>query len=264
MKQVTIQGPAASVGTLEIQRDTTMPAFRIFTTGLRDVTINDLLIAYGSDPLGGGIYSQGNLNLNRDTFLENTADNGGAIAAGSTTSQLILHNVDIHYNTATGLGGGIYNRGALDIFDSSIYSNRASAGTGSGGGIFNSASGSLNLTATDIYSNTAGLLGGGIYNYGNLSWDGGRLYANSTGGSGGGLCEDSTATITIQNVNISSNQALNGGGGGIYLVQGTVFLDTCFLGGNKAKPGLGDGVAYKAGTNFVPQNCTLNDAIVQV
>jgi len=257
----TIQGPSAAQGTLTVSRDTTQAAFRIFTTGFKSVAINNLTITNGSGDVGGGILALGNLSLSGDTFYDNTASSGGALASATDTCQLTLAQVDIHSNTATGNGGGIYNKGSLTIGGSSIYSNSATLG---GGGIYNLSTGNLNLTSTDIFGNSTNGTGGGILNNGNLSWDGGELNANTAAVSGAGLFDDSASNITIQNINIESNDA-TGAGGGIYITaQSTVFLDTCFMSGNLAPAGSGAGVAYKAGANFVPQNCTLNDPIDQV
>jgi hypothetical protein len=257
----TIQGPTAAQGTLTVERDTTKAAFRIFTTGFSSVAINNLTITDGSSVSGGGIFAFGNLSLNRDTLFGNTASSGGALASSANTCQLTLTQVDIHSNTATGNGGGIYNLGILNIGNSSIYSNSA---TTAGGRIYNADSGNLDLTSTDIFGNSSANLGGGIYNEGKMFWDGGELNANSAAVAGAGLYDNSAFNITIQNIHIERNDASKGVGGGIYLEKGTVFLDACFMSGNLALPNQGAGVAYKPGANFVPQNCTLNDPVDQV
>ncbi len=141
-KNITIQGP----GTALTVQNTAAKGFasRVFHVVLgASVNISGLTISgantYGS---GGGIYTEGVLNLVNVTVSNNLSDSSGA---------------------------GIYNLGTLTVTNSTISNNLANSngftGIGAeGGGIYTASffGGSLTVINTTI-SNNYGNLGGGIY-----------------------------------------------------------------------------------------------------
>jgi predicted outer membrane repeat protein len=106
-----------------------------------------------------------------------------------------------------------------------------------GGGLSNGGGGSITVTKSNIYSNTATKSGGGIDNTGSAKISGctvSKNYASSGGGIAGGYISISDSTISENtainngggisggNINIygatriTNNQALNGYGGGVF------------------------------------------------
>ncbi|MBI2806928.1 MAG: hypothetical protein HYX68_18260 [Planctomycetes bacterium] len=147
-------------------------AFRIFTMNAgTEVVIRDLTIANGAAAgvapanSGGGILNGGRLEIYGVVFEGNSAELGGGIgnAAGA---ELLVYNSDLHSNSATNSGGGIFNNGQAWISsNTAIYVNEAQYG----GGIFNFTGAQLTVNGgAQIYSNTATQRGGGIFNAGDL------------------------------------------------------------------------------------------------
>lgn len=227
------------------------------------VTLTNLKVQNGSDPLGGGVYNAGTLTLGDVMFSSNRAPNnglGGGIyndgtlqltdvtfsrnyatgAAGSFGGGLYNHadatlsRVAFMSNRAGGCGGGVYNTGTLRMADVSLTRNRAS---NSGGGLFNE-TGSAQLSHATINANQAKLIGGGVFNYGDVSLGNATVDANRAA-DGGGLF-NRYGTMTLTNVTVSRNRA--GTGAGLYNDRvydlGTVSLRNTILADNQ------------------PQNCT--------
>src|SRR5262249_430167 len=129
---------------------------------------------------------------------------------------------------------------------------------------------------SEIYGNTAIMLGGGVYNKGTFTMSGGSIYSNSangeitmgvqTGGKGGGVFNDSTAqavgnsngTVELTNVLIDRNMATVSGGG-FYLEQNaTTTLESCTIQNNTADVAA-PGIAFELGAmNFI-NSCTFGD-----
>ncbi len=165
-----------------------------------------------------------------------------SIDAGSTLvfSALTIRGgrgVDGSRTHLPGPGGGIYNRGTLDISYSNILENHAGDGLRSkqagatGGGIFND--GTLILAYSNVASNVSG------------DGDDGKIGA--TGGDGGGIYNSGTATITNSaiygNKSGAGGNGTTGGGGmagfgaGIMHFEGQLILANSTVSGNKGGKG---------------------------
>jgi hypothetical protein len=177
------------------------------------LTISTALILDGSGHTvaldGGGVrqdfYVQygGNLTLNALTIQHGHAINGGGIINAGT---LTATNSTIAANTASGLGGGIYNvGGSVTLTKSTVSSNIAS---GSDGGLF-------------------GLSGGGIYSFagGTLTLANSTVALNRAEAAGGGGLAAFGGTLTVTNSTVAWNWAIPfvggvtsqySGGGGIW------------------------------------------------
>lgn len=151
--------------------------------------------ASGLDGDGGAIYSSGTLTVSGSTFTDNSA--GGA--GGSADA------------TGLGSGGAIYSAGSTTITGSTFTGNSAGgdggaggdSGDGLGGAIDVGPSGSLVLTNSTLTANTAGgALGGGT---------------ESGVGSGGaiGIENNATATLTADTIDANGLGSAGGSGGGI-------------------------------------------------
>ncbi len=157
-----------------------------------------------------------------------TVRQGGPVITGN----------DIHHNAARTNGGGIYayTNDIIRITSNEIHDNRAN---GEGGGVF--AYGYMNTSAirvedNDIYSNEATGDGAGIY-LSRSSAVGNRIKLNRAEGDGGGIY----ATFGLINGNdVRENHAVKGGGG-IYAERNSSVIEN-YVTSNRALSGFGGGV----------------------
>jgi hypothetical protein len=171
------------------------------------------------------------------TLADMTIQNGySGIAGGIFNDGTInLNNILITRNTAT-YGGGIYNIGTITMNSgSSITGNTATYGKGSG--IYNT--GTITMIGSTISGNYAGYnasyYGGGIYNDigGTVIMNGGAISENPAI-YGGGIYN--AGTVTMNGGTISDNSANNGGG---ILNYGTVTMNS--------KSSITSNIAYNGG-----------------
>jgi predicted outer membrane repeat protein len=153
------------------------------------------------------------------------------IAEVSNTGSLTLTTAIAFTNgSSAGDGGGILNRGAVTLTNSSLSGNLA---TLNGGGLANAdtpsgAAPAATFTRSPVTGNSAALSGGGIYNglRGTLTATGVSgtpmpVSGNSALLNGGGIAAvGSTATTLTQTAVTSNNAALTAGG--VYRVGGTM------------------------------------------
>jgi hypothetical protein len=156
-------------------------------------------------------------------------EDGGAIAIQSGATVSVI-NCTLTGNSASNVGGGIWNSGTLTLSNCHLSGNHASR---LGGGIANE--GALTLTNSTLSSNSASQDGGAIENVVDAL--------------------DNPGTVTLTNSTISGNSALAGGG---IWNRGTLTLSNCTLSGNSAI----DGGAIKNLGALTLGNCNLsgNDA----
>jgi hypothetical protein len=155
------------------------------------------------------------------------------IAEVSSTGDLTLTTSVIFTNgSAVGDGGGILNRGAVTLTNSSLIGNVA---TLNGGGLANADTPSgtapaATFTRSNVTGNTALLQGGGIYNglRGSLTTtgvSGSPLFIlNNTGSQGGGIAAVNSTATTMTQTAVTVNTALLTAGG-VYR-QGGVMTTT--------------------------------------
>jgi CSLREA domain-containing protein len=143
-------------------------------------------------------------------------------------------------------GGGIYNSGILQITESEVSDNMASASRIIyGGGIYND--GEMTLTNSIVYDNEAYStdslsMGGGIYNIGIITTTDSKVYDNKASSInslsiGGGIFNDIFGSITMIRNKVSGNIAFStvttASGGGIYNA-GTITIKKSKVSGNVA------------------------------
>jgi hypothetical protein len=132
-----------------------------------------------------------------------------------------------------GDGGGILNRGAVTLTNSSLSGNTATAGNGGGLANADTPSGTApaaTFTRSPVTNNTAPLgNGGGIYNglRGTLTTTGVSgsplIITGNTGAHGGGIAAvNSTATTLTQTAVTVNHAGLLGTAGGVYRQGGTM------------------------------------------
>jgi predicted outer membrane repeat protein len=193
---------------------------------------------------GGGIETQGTLNITDSTISGNAAShtNGGGIFAYAGAT-LTITGSTIAGNTAVDSGGGIFvaDSGAtVAVTNSTLSGDRASKG----GGIFGNPGATLTITDSTLTGNGADF-GGAIYNKGTLTITGSNLPGNSAADSGGGIyVTDSGATVAVTNSTLSGGGASKGGG--IFANPGaTLTITDSSLTDNNANFG---GAIYNKGT----------------
>ncbi len=178
---------------------------RLFTVNPAvNFSVHNLTLANGRSTNGGAIYNSGTLVVSNCIFSGNSVS-----------------------NSASGLGGAIYNNmGTVSVINSSFFNNSCRGGdganntaingtgfpgqTGAGGGIYSSA-GNVNVTNCTFSGNTT--TGGRGGNGG----DGFLILPAGNGGSGGsaagGGISTSVGTLLIVNSTFVSNSCVGGNGG---------------------------------------------------
>ncbi len=186
---------------------------------VRDSEIN----ANAANSSGGGISSNGNLTIERSTFVENSAQSsGGGISKGGT-GKLVLTDSEVLNNSAAS-GGGIRIAPSLSsqsmvstITRTTIRENKADGvgANGLGGGIYAEQS-LLHIFDSVIDTNTARVSGGGVHMGSGSGFPApdalieGSLITNNSASSGGGILL--TRGGVIRQSTIAGNSAMLGGG----------------------------------------------------
>lgn len=215
---------------------------------------------------GGGAYiNEGTLTVNGSNveIKSNTATagNGGGIFANGGTVTLTAGS--IANNTATGsgttgLGGGIYSKGALTIQGATIGGSATTAKNSAydGAGVY-VAGGTVSHTLGSVRFNEASHNGGGIYSTGGtVTIDGSDALVadNQAAEQGGGIWAG--GTVNLENGLIQRNKATSttaGKGGGVYVNNSTFKMTGGTIGGTTTSdantvPFQGGGV-YITGAN---------------
>jgi len=131
--QININGNGA---TIERSGEGGTPEFRIFHVASDgNLTLTDITIANGDADgyHGGGIYSEGVLNISHSTLSGNTAFYGGGIMNSGGTVDISNSTLSGNGNTDS-YGGGVCNGGTLNVNNSTFSGNTASSGGGIYGG----------------------------------------------------------------------------------------------------------------------------------
>ena len=185
---------------------------------------------------GGGVFAVGPLVVERSVISANLiladgnspfAQGGGLMALGRTLiSDTIVANNAVTVTSEGGggsaAGGGLVFTNRYTVTNSTVRANRLSRSnnvSGRGAGILSSLSAGLYLSDT--------------------------IVANSGSDYGGGL-DAEASDIEVRHSTFSDNATLKGGGGGVYVVTGTLNLSDSTLARNQAATGGGITVAANA------------------
>lgn len=226
---------------------------------LTNVTLSGNSAAYG-----GGIRNQGNLTMNGSSLQHNSAQWGGGMDNywGSTT----VDGSNFYSNTADNAGGGVTTSAAMTVTDSTFQENAAN----NGAGIENHDGGALFVQQSDFLSNTAGVEGGGMANYGSTARITGCVLSGNTADvSGGGIFNDGSGMLIVENSAFSENAAvgvLSGYGGAIQnnhalAVSGSTFTGNTALYNGGAIESWG-GALTITGTSFISNSANAGGAVV--
>ena len=165
-----------------------------------------------------------------------------------------ISNVTIRHGTASS-GGGIYNLGTLTLSNSNVFSNTANTW---GGGIYNDASATVTLANSTLINNTASAGGGGIFNTSSgssVTLSNSTVTGNSTTTYGGGIVNYLGATLTLMSSTVSNNTTSDDGGG-IYN-EGTMTLANSTVSTNATN--LDSGGIYNTGTLILTNSTVSNN-----
>ena len=211
-------------------------------SNVNNCDIENLTIRNGVASSGGGIYCWNNSNpsLENVTVSENTATgSGGGIYCFE--SDPALTNLTVIGNSAT-QGGGIYCRYSNPTLIDVIFSQDSAE---YGGAICCIENSNLELVSSEIFSNSAGSRGGGIYCESSCpNLDSVIIGENSAIYGGGIYCMKSSPTLT--NVVINEDSAKYGGG--IYITESNAVLNNVTITGNFASS-RGGGIAVWFNSN---------------
>jgi hypothetical protein len=210
-------------------------------------TLNDDTLA-----IAAGTYTEPGITINKRLTLKGeTADTTivqAAATPGTASNRVFtirsgvtvtLQDLTIRHGNRSqdfSLGGGIYNRGTLTVFNSTISGNANAGAAGFGGGLHND--GTLTLTNCTVSGNFATSprdgYGGGLANFGTLTLMNSTVSGNFASGGGGGI--ENSGTLTLTNSTVSGNSASSphsGFGGGLDNF-GTLTLMNSTVSGNSA------------------------------
>ena len=213
------------------------------------LTLDGVIVTGGKANIGGGIYNMEGATLTLKGSTNVTGNEATLAAPADATLE-------------QGYGGGIFNKGVVNLIDGSISGNIAAyngAGLSGGVGSRTTASGGridVNETTYPVTvsaNDTSGSAGGGIYTLGDLTVSGGSVSGNKTAYFGGGItvqdsCIDAQCTarnrpvLNISGGVIENNEQTDssgrGGGGGIW-TSGRTAITGGMVKGNTADYGGG-------------------------
>jgi hypothetical protein len=253
-----------------------------------------------SGAAGGAVMTYGRSNITDSTIAGSKALNGGAVAASGASANVSISRTVLRDSMATGTsdpngrGGALFvGMGAqVYVYASDIYNNSARQGGGvaatdagtylgllattrvrlnhaseKGSGLFNSTKADVDMVTLASNSGTGNSLGGGIYNYGNLTVTNSTVRGNSAY-YGAGI-SNAFATVALTNVTISGNIA-SAYGGGLDNIAGTATLTNVTFSANQA--GSSGGGIFNEGIantklnlkNVLLANNTVNNCFFQL
>ena len=184
---------------------------------------------------GGAIANKGIVIIQNDILINNTAQNGGAVY-NFEKGVLTIVDSNFNENNVTHCGGGIFNKGSLNLQGGLLQGNMAFMETG--GGLENQGTATItDLTATE----NEGCYGGGINNYKNMTLQNSTITKNQACIKGGGISNNGNINITsttVTNNKVDTYSAYLGYGGGLEN-KGNMTLESSTITQNQADVGGG-------------------------
>lgn len=178
--------------------------------------ITGMTITGGYSSEAGGILNAGTLLLDKSIVTGNiTISICGGINNQGTMTLRMSQVTDNYIDASFGSAGGVCNFGTMEIHQSLLSGNSATAA----GGILNS--GQLEIKNSSLTGNSAAR-GGGIFNDGQLEIKNSTIVANRAfdffpyvEAQGGGIFNDDEGVTTLKNTTVTRNTS-DFEGGGIY------------------------------------------------
>ncbi len=170
----------------------------------------------------------GNVTLKKLTLTGGgrNKEYGGAIY---NLASLKMEDCTVSGNSAVYEGGGVCNRGELEIEGGAIRNN--SSGSKGSPAIYNAGGASAKIKNCEIANNTGSDGPGGIKNEGDLEMESCSVTSHS-GTTSGGI--ENRGSLTLKKCSITGNSS-GCNGGGIYNNGGVLTTETCLITGNSAR-----------------------------
>ncbi|PSB23738.1 DUF4347 domain-containing protein [Stenomitos frigidus] len=214
--------------------------------GLLSISGNNASRVFQIDPTINATIADVTITNGRANDGAGVFNNGGSVALLRTT---------FNNNVATNVGGGILNAGGLLVNGGTFNSNRAAAGAG----LYNA--GGLEVRNSNFNTNQASLNGGGIYNNSgaSLTVDNDYLSRNTAGNDGGGIYNRSGSTLSLLTSVIVDGTA-GRLGGGIANFGTITSIDNSLIRGNRSTGGSGAaGGVFNGGTANITNTSILGN-----
>ena len=233
---LTVVGPGAAA--LAIDAGSVSGVLR--HTGIGTLSVTGLTISHGlyagSMPLGGCLYSAGNLSVANSVVSSCEVDGNGTMARGggiyafgtlTLASSVVTQNV-VHAIGAPAYGGGVYAHGDLDAEYTMISYNSTYAGPiigGRGGGAV--VAGTARVRHSTFYYNSAYAVGG-LYTFGDVTLDSSTIAKNGASHAAGmrAIFTTGAPTAMIVNSTIANNQSVATVGGLNLIIPATISNST--------------------------------------
>ena len=186
-----------------------------------------------SENYGGAIWSQSStLSLSNSLIYNNQATYGGGFNGQMVSGSNIATFTNVVFDSNTGsYGASIRNLGKV-ILNECIIKNSHSAVNG--GGLSNEGGGECIITGGKIFNNIADNMGGGLYLDGATTLTSVEISENNAK-YGGGIAFSGGNNRRIGNINagtIVTNNNANLYGGGLYMAQGVLNINSAEIYGN--------------------------------
>ncbi|MBX2824877.1 MAG: DUF4347 domain-containing protein, partial [Gammaproteobacteria bacterium] len=179
----------------------------IFTNANAVLNVTDSLLednrAVGD---GGAIYSEGEVTIVGSEFIDNRADNGGAVYTKSGTFTLVVAESRFFNNYAVSDGGALYVDSLVSVSDSLFESNRADNDSGA-----IQVKGNGTITGSTFYQNTSGKHGGAMEVSGGsteLDVESSTFVGNSADSKGGAIRRTGGPVVEVSNSLFADNDVL--------------------------------------------------------
>lgn len=164
---------------------------------------------------GGAVYvPAATLNVTSCIFKNNSAPNGGAIAAGATQGRITINQSTFENNKANSNGGAIYNIATTSVADTDFIKNTAT----NGGAICNINGGIVRTYSETAFENNSAQNGGALWLDGKTEIESTSLTSNKATVKGGGIYYSTngpTRPVTVSRTTFTNNTS-DGLGGEIY------------------------------------------------
>ncbi|MBX2999317.1 MAG: right-handed parallel beta-helix repeat-containing protein [Caldilineaceae bacterium] len=194
---------------------------------------------------GGALFvAGGTATFNNVTLANNSAGrDGGAVAMSGGQARLINAQVEVN-EAATGRGIAIFAAGGQVFLNNATITNQTGKGDG---GVIHLTGGGLQMTNGSTFSNNSTDGNGPIYAIGSAILFDGLTAANNQAESAG-LLYAVGGQLTINNSQITQNEALDGDGGAVIFANGPVQISNSTFRQNKALEGDGGALLVAQGT----------------
>jgi len=152
------------------------------------VSITGVTLENGNNANGGAVVNYGTLNLGDCTITGNQSAQGAALN-NQSTGTLVVNRCTVSGNTASGIGGGLFNAGNATITASTFSGNNASEASGA----FNN--GTLVIANSSFAGNQASAAVGGVENLMTLHLSNTTFFNNSSPSGGALFQNQGTSTV---------------------------------------------------------------------